>query len=222
MISGITYQPAPDVRWSQFTTNIDFCRRMVHSGAALESAAASQLNLGDLSQVEHTDLYRAAWVQAISALDHWLHREIVGRAIAIINDRPSPRPDRLKGYTVSWETVEDMQNRSIDDVMVEHLTERLGRDSYQKPDRIAEGLQYVTHKKQGQIWKEVTQIIAPQQTVDQVKQRQTEIADRRNKIAHEADIEHSTGTRRLITASEITATIDWIEQIAIAIRSVLS
>jgi restriction system protein len=195
---------------------------MVHSGSALESAAASQLNLGDLSQVEHTDLYRAAWVQAVSALDHWLHREIVSRAIVIINDRPTPRPDRLKAYTVSWATVEDMQNRSIDDVMSEHLTERLGRDSYQKPDRIAEGLQYVTHKKQGQIWREVAQIILPQRSVDEIKQRQTDIADRRNKIAHEADIDHLTGTRRQITAPQTAATIDWIESLALAIRTVLN
>lgn len=195
---------------------------MVHSGAALESAAASQLNLGDLSKVQHTDLYRAAWVQAISALDHWLHQEIVSRAIAIINDRPTPRPDRLKGYAVSWETVEDMQNRSIDDVMTEHMTERLARDSYQKPDRIAEGLQYVTQKKQGQIWKEVAQVLGSEQTVDQVKQRQTDIAIRRNWIAHEADIEHLTGTRRPITASQTTSTIDWVENLAAAIRTVLN
>ncbi|MFI5966968.1 hypothetical protein ACIA8J_33035 [Streptomyces asoensis] len=175
-----------------------------------------------MSQVEHTDLYRAAWVQAVSALDHWLHREIVSRAIVIINDRPAPRPDRLKAYTVSWATVEDMQNRSIDDVMSEHMTERLGRDSYQKPDRIAEGLQYVTHKKQGQIWREVAQIILPQRTVDEIKQRQTEIADRRNKIAHEADIDHLTGTRRPITAPQTAATIDWIESLGLAIRSVLN
>ncbi|MEU5979873.1 hypothetical protein [Streptomyces sp. NPDC047315] len=220
-MTGTTFQPAPDVRWGQFTTNIDFCRRMVHSGAALESAATSQLNLGDLSQVEHTDLYRAAWVQAVSALDHWLHREIVSRAIAIINDRPTPRPDRLKNYAVSWQTVEDMQSRSIDDVMTEHMTERLGRDSYQKPDRIAEGLGYVTQKKQGQIWKEVAQLLNSQPTVEYVKQRQTEIADRRNKIAHEADIDHLAGARRPITAPETSATIEWIANLATAIKAVL-
>ncbi|MFE3475651.1 hypothetical protein ACFXOI_29210 [Streptomyces bacillaris] len=221
-MTSSTFQPAPDVRWEQFTKNIEFCRRMVHSGAALESAAASNLNLGDLSQVEHTDLYRAAWVQAVSALDHWLHREIVSRAIEIINDRPTPRPDRLKSYAVPWATVEVMRERPIDDVMREHMTERLGRDSYQKPDRIAEGLQYVTQKKQGQIWKEVTQILGPQQTVDQVKQRQTEIADRRNKIAHEADIDHDKGTRWAITAADTRDTIDWIENLATAIRAVLN
>ncbi|MGW4805040.1 hypothetical protein [Kitasatospora sp. NPDC004272] len=218
-----TFQPAHDERWEQFKTNINFCRRMVHSGAALESAAASQLNLGDLSQVEYTDLYRAAWVQAVSALDHWLHREIISRAVAIISDRPAPRPDRLKNYTVSWQTVEDIRfRRPVDEVMTEHLTERLGRDSYQKPDRIAEGLQYVTQKKQGDIWKEVTQILGAGQTVDQVKLQQVQIADRRNAIAHEADIDRSTGTRQSITAPETSATIDWIENLAMAIRAVLN
>lgn len=195
---------------------------MVHSGGALENAATNGLHLGDLSQVEYTDLYRAAWVQAVSALDHWLHREIVGRAITIINDRPTPRPDRLRGYPVAWETVEDMQRRSIDEVMTEHMTERLGRDSYQKPDRIAEGLGYVTQKKQGQIWKEVAEFLDPQPTVEHVKQRQTDIANRRNKIAHEADVDPATGSRWPITASQTTETIEWIANLAAALRSVLA
>jgi hypothetical protein len=209
-------------RWQQFATNVEFCRRMVRSGKALEAVAAGGVHLGDVSQAAYSDLYRAAWVQAVAALDHWLHQEVVSRAIVLINDRTGERPKRLASYQLSFKTAEDMQKRSIDEVMIEHMTERLGRDSYQKPDRIAEGLGYLTDKKQGVIWSEVAQILGAPHSADTVKARQTEIADRRNKIAHEADIDPLMKDRRPISADETGTVVDWIADLAKALAKVMA
>lgn len=221
-VTSVSYHVPSDERWQQFVTNIEFCRRMVRSGKALEAVAAGGVHLGDVSQAAYSDLYRAAWVQAVSALDHWLHQEIVSRAIVLINDRTGERPKRLANYQLSFKTAEDMQKRSVDEVMVEHMTERLGRDSYQKPDRIAEGLGYLTDKKQGVIWAEVAQTLGAPHSADSVKARQTDIADRRNKIAHEADIDPKTKHRRPISAGETAAIVDWTADLAKALSKVIA
>jgi hypothetical protein len=38
------------------------------------------------------DLYRAAWVQAVAALDHWVTREIVERAVSLAEQPKAARP----------------------------------------------------------------------------------------------------------------------------------
>jgi len=40
------------------------------------------------------DLCRAAWVRAVSALDHWVHRELYERAVAFASNIEVDRPRR--------------------------------------------------------------------------------------------------------------------------------
>jgi hypothetical protein len=187
----------------------------------LERVAAGGVHLGDLASADYTDVYRAAWVQAIGALDHWLHKEIVARVIATVNDTAKPRPPRLQQLAVPWSVVEQATHRPTDEVLREYLSDRLGRDSFQKADRISEGLGYVTLKKQGELWREVAQILGDGLTAETVKQRQDEYADRRNKIAHEADLPDGSPDRRPVAAAEAGAVIDWVASLAAALRSVL-
>lgn len=50
--------------FKEFERNLEFARRLVGSGRQLE-----ELEVGSF---EVADLYRAAWVQAVSALDRWV------------------------------------------------------------------------------------------------------------------------------------------------------
>jgi hypothetical protein len=59
-------------------------------------------------------------------------------------------------------------------------------------------------------------------TGQDLKARYSLITDRRNKIAHEADLlDGDLEHRRPISDAEVTDAIDWIERIALAIATVL-
>jgi restriction system protein len=59
-------------------------------------------------------------------------------------------------------------------------------------------------------------------TAQSLKKRCMAITDRRNKIAHEADlVEGSLKQRRPVTDADVTDAIDWVELIALAIATVL-
>ena len=75
------------VEFKEFERNLEFARRLVGGGRQLE-----ELEEGSF---EVADLYRAAWVQAVSALDPWVREgqatdEVIGgqlRAIALRRDQ---------------------------------------------------------------------------------------------------------------------------------------
>jgi hypothetical protein len=220
-LSTIAAATAASIRWSRFTDSMDFCQRMVRMGAALEHASTRGVNIGDLSLVEHADLYRMAWHQAVAGLDYWLHQEIIGRAVEIISDPSVERPAQLQGFSISFRSGEAMQSRPSHEVMGELITERLRLDSYQKADRIAKGLGLVTNKGRDLIWEEVAATMGPPWNANKVKAQQNAIADRRNKIAHEVDIDPGTGRRRSISRGETEEVVAWITTLAGAILAVL-
>lgn len=60
------------VAFAELVSNLGYARDLVRGGQYLE-----QLQVGAF---DVADLYRAAWVQAVSALDHWVHCELYDRA----------------------------------------------------------------------------------------------------------------------------------------------
>ena len=82
-------QPGPS-RTSQlreFEENIDYSKKLITGGIALEKAQNIQsANYGDLTAAHPQDLFRAAWSQSVAALDHWLHDEIIERAVRLVNE----------------------------------------------------------------------------------------------------------------------------------------
>jgi hypothetical protein len=208
-----------DRRWQHFLTNIQYCRRMLQTGKALEDQEALEPSHVDFSSAHCTDLYRATWVQAVSALDHWLHREIVDRVANGMNETGWARPDKLKKLKVSWELVEiAAAGKPLESIARDHLSERLTLSTFQKAEKIAEGLGYVTSDSKLEIWGKVAQRFG--QRCEEVITRHDEIIDRRNKIAHEADQPDGAAQRSPIKADEAEAVIDWIEAVAGALREV--
>jgi hypothetical protein len=90
--------------------------------------------------------------------------------------------------------------------------------SYQQPDKIADGIRNISDKK---LWDEVaTKMNKPAQ---EIKQQLTSIVDRRNKIAHEADIDptFNIGNRWSIDEVLVGDAVDFISQIVENIHQVL-
>lgn len=98
------------------------------------------------------------------------------------------------------------------------IRERLGYQSFQQPKKIAEAIRYISDKN---LWDEVANKIS--RRPEDIKQQLNSIVDRRNKIAHEADIDptFNIGNRWNIDEVLVGDAVDFIEQIVESIHQVL-
>lgn len=95
---------------------------------------------------------------------------------------------------------------------------QLGYQSFQQPDKIADAIRLISDKK---LWEEVAnQMGKPQKDI---KQQLRAIVDRRNQIAHEADIEptYGIGSRQNIDPVLVAEAVDFIEEIIETIHQIL-
>jgi RiboL-PSP-HEPN len=98
------------------------------------------------------------------------------------------------------------------------IRERLGYQSFQQADKIADAIRYISDKK---LWDEVA--IKMTKSVRDIKQQLNSIVDRRNKIAHEADIDptFNIGDRWNIDELLVGDAVDFIEMLVESIHLVL-
>jgi len=99
----------------------------------------------------------------------------------------------------------------------DEIRERLGYQSFQQPDKIADAIRLISDKK---LWDEVAaQLSMP---AKDVKQQLSAIVDRRNKIAHEADIDPTfgIGSRWYIDEALINDAVNFIERVVESIHQV--
>ncbi|MBZ6285742.1 hypothetical protein ACFUMJ_18130 [Streptomyces olivaceus] len=212
---------APQTRqFEAFQTNLSYARRMVKTGGMLTPFRSPTIDIDDF--------YRAAWVQAVAAIDHWLHEEVL-RRVAELTARDSPEmPPQLRRYELPLHRVEAVRRGEVDlsEAVVEHLREKLAVQALQHPGKISEVLKLVTERK---VWYEAAGCINEhffqgRTTFNEktLRSRYLEITQRRNRIAHDADlVDGDLKQRRSIDANEVTDAIDWIERIALAIAHVL-
>ncbi|MET9794308.1 hypothetical protein ACFW3Z_20505 [Nocardiopsis alba] len=204
--------------YEQFESNLSYARNMVTGGRALEGLRGLAVNYGDLAAAHPEDLYRAAWSQAVSALDHWLHQEVLEHAVALVRSPERPLPDRLAKLKMPFSTVEQMADNSVDSVFAEFIEEEIRRDTYQRSKGIGEGLRLVTHLNAQQIWERIAEGLGTNAAA--ARDRQDKIVDRRNRIAHQADLDRD-GRRTPMSADEVEAAVVWIESVAEQIRTLL-
>ncbi|MEH2468375.1 HEPN domain-containing protein [Nostoc sp.] len=100
----------------------------------------------------------------------------------------------------------------------DEIRERLSYQSFQQPDKIADAIRQISDKK---LWDEVASKMS--KPPKEIKQQLTLIVDRRNKIAHEADIDPTLniGNRWYIDESMVSDTVDFIEQVVESIHQIL-
>ena len=98
------------------------------------------------------------------------------------------------------------------------IRETLGYQSFQQPEKIADAIRLISYKK---LWQEVANNM--NKSAKDIKQQLTLIVDRRNKIAHEADIDptFNIGNRWPIDEILVSETIDFIEELVENIHQVL-
>ena len=98
------------------------------------------------------------------------------------------------------------------------IRERLGYQSFQQPDKIADAIRLISNKR---LWDEIATKLG--RSARDVKQQLSAVVDRRNKIAHEADIDPTfgIGSRWDIDEILVSDAVDFIEQVVESIHQIL-
>lgn len=143
----------------------------------------------------------------------WLENEIQQSQGAAFLQQP---------YTVSGllplisSSIENRLNQAS--WLEDEVRDRLGYQSFQQPEKIADAIRLISDKK---LWDEVAVILG--KSAKEVKQQLSVIVDRRNKIAHEADIDPTfgIGNRWNIDENQVVDAVNFIEQVVESIHQVL-
>ena len=165
------------------------------------------------SALDLSDILRLEIVMCVGALDQYIH-EIVRLGMIEVFEGVRPQPPGFSKFAVSMDAaLQGISVRNSSWLDIEIRT-RHGFISFQQPDKIADGIRYFSGVE---LWNEVSRHLCLPK--DDVKSQLRLIVDRRNKIAHEADVDPSfPDTRWPITLTMTQDTIDFIEKLGEAIH----
>jgi hypothetical protein len=178
------------------------------------SVRAQSTRVLDLS-----DILRAALVLSVSALDFYVH-EVVRLGMLEIHRKSRPEPPAFSRFQISLGSARE--GLSVDLVLDYWLDNEIRQShsykSFQQPDKVAEAIRLISEKK---LWEEVGKKMSRPPL--EVKQELSIIIDRRNKIAHEADIDPTLGLGNRWNINEILVgeAVDFIEQVVESIHIIL-
>jgi RiboL-PSP-HEPN len=150
---------------------------------------------------------------AVTDIASWLEAEIQQTFGYDFLQKPYTVSDLIPAISTS------VVNRLNNNAWLEiEIRERLGYQSFQQADKIADAIRYISDKK---LWDEVA--INLDRSSKEIKQQLNSIVDRRNKIAHEADIDptFNIGGRWNIDEVLVGDVVDFISQLVENIHQVL-
>lgn len=185
--------------------------RVEHLGGLYEAIGGLTTQLLDTS-----DMLRAQIVLSVSALDFYIH-EVTLRGMLEVYTGKRSRTAAFEKYRISLGAML-MGAPAGGDVWLEaEIRERHSFLSFQQPDKIADAIRLFSSVP---LWSAVAANLGIDDL--QVKQRLKLIIERRNKIAHEADMDPSyPGARWPIAKSDATACKQFIGELVEAIHLVV-
>lgn len=210
----------PTTAMENLRRNLDYSNSLAQAGHHLQ-----QLQVG---LFEVSDVFRAAWVQSVAALDHWVHQEIRERMLDLATKPSSAWPAKFQAFPLPIELVDGVAVRSLTlgGAIDRHYEKEMGRVTFQGPQQIQEGFALVANV--AHLWGRVATVLTEQSadekkwTGPQVQERLKEIVFRRNKIAHEYDEDpQKAPTKREIDSATTNKAITFIGQLAEAVVAVL-
>lgn len=194
----------------QFDSNIERTRTLVAVYAGLASHASGALDI--------SDVLRAALVLVVSALDHYVHEVVrLGMLEAYKGLRSQTTP--WQKFQVSLEGATQIRRSADDDSWLDsEIRERHGWQAFEQPEKIADAIRLVADVK---LW----DIVANDLKSDaaSVKKGLKLIVDRRNKIAHEADLDPtSPGARWPVDVPTVSEATAFVERVVHSIHTAVS
>jgi hypothetical protein len=170
------------------------------------------------ARLDTSDVFRAQVVLVVSTLDRYVHEvSRLGALEVFVGKRP--RTDAFERTRVTIEGVLlGLKNPQSVDWFENEIRREHAWQSFQTPEKIADALRIFSSV---QLWKRVAKNLGVDPEVLKNQLRLT--IDRRNKIAHEADMDPSyPGARWPIDETLATTTIDFIEKVGEAIHKAVA
>ena len=165
-----------------------------------------------------SDILRAELVMAVSALDHYIHEIVRLGMLEAYSGHRIQTPAFLRFQVTLESALQGISAPMSDNWLEDQIRTRHSYQSFQHPDNIANAIRLISD---AQLWNGVAKHLG--RSPQDVKNELILIVDRRNKIAHEADMDASfPGKRWPINDVLVDDAINFIEQIAEAIYTVIS
>jgi hypothetical protein len=189
----------------QFQTNLVRARTL--------SGVAESIGALTTPAIDVTDIHRASLVLGVSALDYFVH-EFVRLGMLEVHRGKRPATEASLSFKIPIIAVRTgFAGLTKDDWLDEAVRETHSWQSFQHPDKVADAIRLVTAVK---LWQQVATEIGSDAPA--VKARLIVIVDRRNKIAHEADMDPTNpGNQWPISAALVKDALDFIDCVVQAI-----
>lgn len=180
------------------------------------SATADSLAAMTTLAIDLTDLHRASLVLGVSALDFFIH-EFVRLGMLEINQGHRPATPTYLSFKIPLSAAGlGVANSPQDGWLDQAIRDAHSWPSFQHPDKIADAIRLVSAIK---LWDSVALMLGTEAT--QIKARLIAIVDRRNKIAHEADMDPTNvGRQWPIDSVLVNDALHFIDHMVKAIFSV--
>ncbi|GAA3934410.1 hypothetical protein GO495_29895 [Chitinophaga oryziterrae] len=184
----------------QFEININAIKDLKGTIDHLDTLTTNAIDL--------SDLYRSQIVLVASALDHFVHEYVLNEMIEIYKGIRPPTSAFLRFQIPLSITYNDTIKPS-ESIIRNSIRDKHSWLSFQEPDKIAEAMRLISEKK---IWEDAGRVLGI--SLKDLKARLKLIIDRRNKIAHEADMDPTNpGTKWPISSTDVESCIDFIHNI---------
>lgn len=196
----------------QFRENIERVRALGGLYDVLNQQITSALDL--------TDLLRSQIVMVVSALDHYVHEITRVGMLEVYGGKRLQTPAFLRfQITMEATLLGIISGQGNDGWLDEEIRRKHGYLAFQHPDRIADAIRLFFS---GTLWISVASELNLE--VEDVKTELQLIVNRRNQIAHEADLDSRTpGENRFtISPSDTERIINFIQDIGEAIYVVVN
>lgn len=195
----------------QFQISINRVRGLIAIYRAMENQA--------VAAPDPSDILRAALVLSVSALDYYVHEVVrLGMLATHRGQRPGTKAFFAFPISLGGARQQLSADSNFEDFLDNEIRQRNSYKSFQNPDKIAEAIRLVSPKK---LWEEVGKIM--DRPALEIKRELNIIVERRNKIAHEADIDPTLGlgNRWNIHEADVENAVNFIEALVIAIHTTL-
>ena len=196
------------VAFDQFSENLARARSLAGLAESLSTLTTAAVDL--------SDILRASLVLGVSALDHFVH-EFVRLGMIEVHRGNRATTDAYLSFRVPMAAArEAIADISRDEWLDQVVREAHSWLSFQHPDKIADAIRLMSNAR---LWEQIASELG--MTSKTVRTQLSAIIDRRNKIAHEADMDPTNpGSRWPINAVLVRDAIDFIERVAQAIFKV--
>jgi len=164
--------------------------------------------------VDLTDILRAEIVMIVSALDHYVHELARLGMIEVFEGKRSSTP-AFRKFDVSLENILTITGGSSGTAWLDaEIRTSHGFQAFQQPDRIADAIRLFSNVE---LWKTVAGELGEDPKA--LKIRLQLLIDRRNKIAHEADLDPSfPGVRWPINPAMVEQSVEFVAKLCEAIH----